>query len=159
LLNRNLIFDYATQYFRLHPALAANDVVLTESDFEDFRKFISTKEYDYLTKSEQSLDELVKNSEEEKYYDDLSPGIAALRSKLAHNKQEDVLRNKEEIIALLAEEIASRYFFQSGRIRRALTSDAEVKRAVQLLSDPVQYAGILNGAIEADAGNPGLLKR
>lgn len=159
LLNKNIIFDYATYYYRRHPQQAFTDITLTDTDFSDFQSFISTKEYDYTTKSEKSLEDLRKNAEEEKYYTDLKSGLDSLQSKLAHNKQDDVIRNKNEIISILEEEIASRYFYQSGRIRESLLHDKELDKAIDVLNDTGFYSGILNGTVKADAGLDGGFKR
>lgn len=159
LLNKNIIFDYATYYYRRHPQQAFTDITLTDTDFSDFQSFISTKEYDYTTKSEKSLEDLRKNAEEEKYYTDLKSGLDSLQSKLAHNKQDDVIRNKNEIISILEEEIASRYFYQSGRIRESLIHDKEFDKAIDVLIDTGFYSGILNGTVKADAGLDGGFKR
>lgn len=151
LLSKNLIFDYATLYRQKHPAISGETIRLTDADFDEFVKYISDKEYDYVTKSEKSLEELKKNSEEEKYFTEIQKEFEALRSKLTHNKAEDVIRNKGEIVALLEEEIAGRYFYQSGRIRQSLSSDREVTRALEILNDKNYYRGILSGSIKADA--------
>lgn len=153
LLNKNLIFDYATRYRQQHPQIAsAKDFRLTDSDFNDFTSFLSDKEYDYTTKSEKTMEDLKKNSEDEKYFEEVKPEYEALKNKLIHNKQSDVEKNKTEIMHLLEEEIVSRYYYQSGRIQAALDHDMELKKALDVLGDPATYTGILNGTLKADAG-------
>jgi carboxyl-terminal processing protease len=158
LLEKNIIFDYATLYRQKHPHQATLEIQLSDADFNDFKSFISTKDYDYATKSEKSLDELKKNAEEEKYYQELKSGIDSLKSRLSHNKQEDVIKNKEEIVYLLEDEIASRFFYQAGRIRESLAHDKELDKALEVLSDSKYYSGILDGSIKTDAANSGEIK-
>ncbi|MBK6445128.1 MAG: PDZ domain-containing protein [Bacteroidetes bacterium] len=153
LLNKNLIFDYATRYRRAHPEIASvNDFVLTDADFNDFANFLSDKDYDYTTRSEKAMEDLKKNSEDEKYYTDIQREYEALKLKLAHNKQADVEKNKNEILQLLEEEIISRYYYQSGRIETALQHDAELKKAMEIIHDQSVYSSILKGSLKADAG-------
>lgn len=153
LLNKNLIFDYATHYRREHQQISSvKDFHLTEADFRDFVVFLSDKEYDYTTRSEKTMEDLKKNSEDEKYFADIQNEYTALKNKLAHNKQSDVEKNKTEILQLLEEEIISRYYYQSGRIESSLQHDTELKKAVEIIHDPVLYTGILNGSLNADAG-------
>ena len=153
LLNKNLIFDYATRYRRTHPEIASvNDFVLTDADFNDFANFLSDKDYDYTTRSEKAMEDLKKNSEDEKYYTDIQREYEALKLKLAHNKQADVEKNKNEILQLLEEEIISRYYYQSGRIETALQHDAELKKAMEIIHDQSVYSSILKGSLKADAG-------
>jgi carboxyl-terminal processing protease len=153
LINKNIVFDYATRYYKLHPDLTAKDITLTDSDFKDFQAFISTRDYDYTTKSENSLNELAKNAEEEKYYTELKGSLDSLKIRLAHNKQEDVLKNKEEIISLIEEEISARYFFQAGRIKKSLTHDLELEKAISVIKDQVYYTGILSGVVKTESAD------
>lgn len=150
LLNKNLIFDYANYYYRRHPNHVLNDITISESDFADFQLFISTKDYDFITKSEKSLEELRKNAEEENYYAGLKSALDSLQTKLSHNKQEDILKNKKEIISIIEEEIAARYYYQSGRIKEALFHDIEFDRAIDVLNDAGFYSGILLGTVKAN---------
>lgn len=159
LLNKNIIFDYSNYYYRMHPQQGFSDITISDAAFEDFKLFISTKDYDFITKSEKSLEDLRKNAEEEKYYADLKSELDSLQLKLAHNKLDDVMKNKEEIIFILEEEIATRYFFQTGRIRKSLLHDIELDKAIDVLNDTVFYSGILNGSVKAETEMDGLLKR
>src|SRR5438477_11799 len=85
LLNKNLIFDYATQYRMKHDKIAAvKDFKIEDADFADFENFLSDKEYDYTTKSEKTLEELKKNSEDEKYFDNIKSEFDALKIKMMH---------------------------------------------------------------------------
>jgi carboxyl-terminal processing protease len=150
LLSKLLIFDYATYYRSRNSQPDSGKIKLSDSDFSDFKSFISTKEYDYSTKSEKSLDDLMANAKEEKYYDELKKGIDELKTRLAHNKDEDVEKNKIEILSLLSEEISARYFYQAGRIRESLKNDVDVEKALEILGKPGYYSGILNGSINVD---------
>ncbi len=153
LLTKNIIFDYATLYVQKNPQTASQTVSISDADFAEFQSYLSTKDYDYTTKSEKSLEDLKKNSEEENYYSALKSTLDSLKSRLAHNKQEDVAKNKKEIISLLEEEIAARYFFQAGRIRQSLLNDPELEKAIDVLVDQGYYSSILGIKNKADAGN------
>jgi carboxyl-terminal processing protease len=148
LATKYLIFDYATKYRSLHPSIAsARDLVITDAIFNDFLSFISDKDYDYTTKSEASLGELKDNAIKEKYYDDIKTEYEALKSKMIHNKKADVEKFKEEIRQLLKEEIASRYYYQKGRLEASFSADQEVKKALEIFKDTKTYTGILDGSI------------
>jgi carboxyl-terminal processing protease len=73
----------------------------------------------------------------------------ALKAKLSHNKQEDVQKNKDEIVNLIEEEITSRYYYQSGRIRESLTHDTDITKALEVLGDSVMYTSVLNGTLNS----------
>ena len=150
LVNKNLVFDFATRYHRTHATITeARQFKLTAAEFHDFEEYIADKEYDYTTLSEKSMEELKKNTEVEKYFNDVKPEFEALKTKLAHNKKEDVRKNKDEIIQLLEEEIVSRYYFQSGRVEASFEHDAEIQKAIEMLSNSSVYSSILNGTYKA----------
>jgi carboxyl-terminal processing protease len=150
LLSKNLIFDYATHYRLLHPTIVtAKEFHLTNEDFSDFKIFISDKDYDYVTKSEKTMDDLKKNTEDEKYFGEVKQEFESLKSKLIHNKKDDVQKNKEEILQLLEEEIISRYYYQAGRIEATFDHDKELLKAVEVLNNATMYSSILNGTYKA----------
>lgn len=148
LIVKYLIFDFATQYRSLHNSIStAKEFKVTDEIYNDFISFISNKEYDYSTKSEESLKELKSNSEKEKYYEDIKKEYLALESKMLHNKKEDLEKFKEEIKELLKQEIVSRYYFQKGRLEAYLSFDQEVNKALEILKDTTTYYGVLKGNI------------
>ncbi|MEO8086257.1 MAG: S41 family peptidase [Bacteroidota bacterium] len=155
LLTKNIIFDFASHYRNDHPTIApAADFALNENDWNDFVNYIADKEYDYTTKSEKSLDELKKNSEDEKYFDALKNDIDGLKLKLAHNKKEDVDKNREEISGIIVQEIVSRYYFQAGKIEASFHRDPEIQKAIEVLGNSTIVASILNGTFKASGEEP-----
>jgi carboxyl-terminal processing protease len=56
-----------------------------------------------------------------------------------------LLNFRDEISYLLKEEIASRYYYQKGRVLASLSSDKEVAKAVEILSNGNGYRSILAG--------------
>jgi carboxyl-terminal processing protease len=149
LLTKNLIFDFATQYREKHVSIpAAKQFKLTEQDFNDFTAFIADKDYDYVTKSEKTMEELKTTAENEKYYDAFKSEYEALKVKMAHNKKEDIVKNKAEIMEVLTEEIVARYYYQRGRFEANVAYDPEIRRAADVLDDKALYSSVLNGTYQ-----------
>lgn len=144
--NKALIFDFATKYRREHANIApAKEFKLSEKEYEEFMAFISNKEYDYTTKSEKLLKELKETAKSEKYFEAAESEYEALKAKLIHHKTEDLSNFKSEIKSLIESEIVSRYYYQKGKIEASLANDPEVKKAIDVLSDPILYTSILSG--------------
>ena len=151
LVGKSLIFDYATKYRIVHPSItAAKEFKLSDTEYTDFMAFLDGKEYDYTTKSETTLDELKKIAEQEKYFSDVKPEFEALKIKIAHNKKSDLIKFKDEIDEFLESEIASRYYYQKGRLESLFKTDPEVKKAVEILNDNSKYKSILTTIVKAD---------
>jgi len=146
LYTKNLIFDYATLYVadNTNPPSVSN-FRLSDLDYSRFVEFLRDKDYDYTTASDDQLQTLVETARRERYYELAEKEFEALKIKLNHDKEKDLNTFSDEIKMLLEEEIASRYYYQKGRIQSTLKDDKEVMKAVELLKDPQQYAAILKG--------------
>lgn len=149
LVLNNLIFDFATIYKSKHPTIApAREFALTENDYNDFITFLKDKSYEYKTESEKLLDEFKEIAEKEHYYADLQPEFDALYNKKKASKSNDLQKFKPEIMEFLTEEIASRYYFQKGRIEASFATDVELKEAIAILKDGNRYKSILSEGYE-----------
>ena len=146
LLIKSLFFDYATQFRLKHDSIAkVEDFAISDSDFEDFVSFLSDKDYEYTTESEDILSSLEKATKKDKYFDDVKAEYEALKEKLTHNKKGDLHKFKEEIIRILESEIVSRYYYQTGQIKISLKHDIILKEAIKTLNNKELYNSILAG--------------
>lgn len=146
LFTKYLIFDYATLFERQHPDIPSPESFrITDEIYDDFVAFLSGKDYDYTTTAEKKLMELSKAARAEGSYDAIESQYEQLKAAMMHNKEEDLITYREEISKLLRMEIATRYFFQEGKIRASLDKDAEIEKAVEILSDEDTYTSVLDG--------------
>lgn len=144
LVQKFLIFDYATQFVKTHPTIAPpSQFEITDEIYSDFRQFLSGKEYTYSTSTEKYLEDLKTIAKEEKYLEALDGDIKALEAKLKADKADDLTKYREEISEMLKSEILSRYYYQKGRIEGSLVHDKDVLKAVEILTDKAQYQKIL----------------
>lgn len=145
LLSKQFIFDYATWYVSKHPKpSSAIDVKFTDADFNAFLQWLEGKDYSYKTKTEEVLARLKETAEKENYYEGIRQDMANLEKSVGHDKKLDLLKHKKEIGGLLQQEIASRYFYQRGRIENMLATDEELQEAYKVLADANRYTQLLN---------------
>jgi carboxyl-terminal processing protease len=143
---RNLIFDFATQYFWAHPGIKnPSQVVLTDQDYADFRNFLLGRKFDYKTVTEQSLNEQISNAKKEKYYDLHKDLFDEIQKDVTHSLDQDLSIFKPEIKELLEEEIVSRYFYEEGAIAWTIKDDEQVNKAIEVLNNKEKYSSILSG--------------
>lgn len=143
---KNYIFDFATKYAASKPSIAsAKTFKLTDAEYTEFVNSLEGKSFDYETRSEEQLKKLISDAKKEKYYSAAQVEFEALTKKLAHDKYKDLDMFKPEIKELLEEEILSRYFYQKGRIEKALVSDAEIAKGIEVLRNKAVYQSILKG--------------
>ena len=146
LLLKNLFFEFATEYRIKHDSInALANFSLSNNDYEAFIDFLGDKDYSYTTDSEDLLAQLEKTSKEEKYFDDVKEEYEALKTKLNHNKKEDLYKFKDEVKFILETEIISRYYYQKGQIEFLLKNDPVLDEALKTLSDKDLYNSILQG--------------
>ncbi|NOZ46211.1 MAG: PDZ domain-containing protein [Chlorobi bacterium] len=151
LIRKNLIFDFATQFRNENDSITnAEDFKLTDKDYETFKEFLKSKNYDYETNTEKTIDKLINDAKNEKYFTDISPLIDSMKRKLDKDKENDIYKFKDQIEELLSEEIVSRYYYQKGRIIAALDFDKDIEKATDILSNSDLYASILNGSYKND---------
>ncbi len=153
LFTKYLIFDYATIFVAENgPVEDPDEFEFTDNDYQNFLKFLEDKSIDYTTKSIKTLEDLIKTARKEKYFAGAEEEFEALKKKLAHDKNKDLLTFKDEIISLLTEEIVSRYDYQEGRIKASLKNDIQFDRALEILKDKQQYFSILTNKTKETAG-------
>lgn len=149
LIQKNLISKYANKYAYTHDSISApRDFELSNADYEDFKNSIKDKPFDYETKSESTLKELIEVSKKEKYYPLAKEGFEELKNSLAHDKMKDLQTFEDEIRELLSKEIVERYDYRSGAIAKSLEYDAIIDTSLSVLKDSSRYRGILSGKID-----------
>jgi carboxyl-terminal processing protease len=146
LAHNYLFYDYANKYMREHQQIApAKDFKLTEAEYTDFINYLSGKKYDYKNDTEKKIDQVKSSAEKEKYFTLLESEFSELRKKMEETKKQDLLHHHDEIKEILETEIASRYYFQKGRLEAEFKYDTELNKAIEVLNDNTLYSAILAG--------------
>jgi carboxyl-terminal processing protease len=140
-----LLFDFATEYKLRNPTIPpASEFRVDDELYAELKKWLSGKEFDYTTESEQMIKELREAAEDDRYLERIKAELDALEAKVTHSKTEDLETFSDQVRELLEGEIVSRYHYQRGRIESMLRHDQEVERAVKLLNDPGAYREVLS---------------
>lgn len=141
---RNYIFDFASAYRLKHDTITdAAKFKLTDKDFDDFVAYVKTKDCTYKTETEEKLEALKDAASEEKYFDALKERYESIKNKVARDKEQDLIKNKAEIITILENEIAGRYYYAYGKVKKSYQNDPEVTKAIELIMNPKEYQEIL----------------
>ncbi len=144
LIYEDYLFNYVNKYSadlkKIKPPL---EFQITEKEYIEFKEYLITKDVKYTIESEEILQELIKISKQEKYYDATKETYEILQKKLKPDLSKDLDRHKDEIIEILENEIVSRYYFQKGRVEVGLKRDPYIKEAKNVLNNPILYKEIL----------------
>lgn len=142
LLDQNIIFDYVTQWALKHPSIDSIEV-FNFGDWDEFQRYVQSRNFTYETAAEKKLKELQAAASTDGLA--LSSDVQAIDNKIKASKKDELARNKARIVREIEQDIVGRYYFQRGKVRKALKNDPEVEEAVKLLNDPARFDKILSG--------------
>lgn len=151
LITKFLLFDYANLFASEHASIApAEEFIITDEIYDDLVAFLNNKNYDYQTASEEALEKLKTSSKKENYFDAIEEDYKALKTKILHDKSEDLITYKDQIKLILKDEIIGRYYYQKGRIVASLNDDPEIAKAIEVLRGNETYLAILDGSNKSE---------
>ena len=156
LILKNVIFDFATYFSGTIDFLPEPEqFTLSDTVIKSFARFLKKINFSYNSETQMALIDLEKIAKKEKYFDAIKEELSHLHKELKDDMQKDIDKNKSDIKTLLEEEICSRFYYQTGRIRSFLTHDKEIKKAIEIVNDSLLYSRILSGIYQQVNQNEG----
>jgi carboxyl-terminal processing protease len=147
LLGNYHIFDYATLYNQQNPSIAPPaSFKIDQQIFDDFRKYLTDNKFSYTSRCETDLKTLKESATREKFPTEVGDEINALQAKIEAVKNNNIVEFRDEVSALLKDEIVGRYYYQKGRIIAGLSDDPDVIKATAVLLDRNLLTSVLSGA-------------
>jgi carboxyl-terminal processing protease len=139
-----VIFDFATDYKLQHPAIPSlREFRINEEEYNRFLAFAEIRKPDYETDTEAKLKSIKESALKEGLWEAIKKDVELAENNLAMQKKKDFFIFKTQITNALEEEIVSRYY-KNGKTQSALSKDAEVRKAMEILTDTIAYNKILN---------------
>ncbi|TBN04011.1 S41 family peptidase [Hyunsoonleella flava] len=143
IINSDLIFDFATQYYYKNPSLSIDNFKLTDTDFKDFKNFLDKNNFSFTTDTEKALYKAYETSIKENLNDDIKVNYDALISGLKASKTKAIDEHKDFILKSLTEEIVKRYAYREGLYEYYKDNDADIQKSTQILGNTVTYMDYL----------------
>lgn len=144
LMADNVIFDWVTEWMRNNEQVKGpGEFELSDTDYDAFKEFVKSKEFEYDKMSEHSLQQLKNIMEFEGYMNVASEEFAALEAKLHPDLDRDLELFKVMIKSMIETEIMQRAYYKKGVLIHQLSNDKVFDKAVELLKDPVTYHSVL----------------
>lgn len=141
LLQSNVIFNFATDYYYKNPSIAkASDFTFSNSDFKEFQRYLKT-DTTFITKPEKLFTKAYISLEKEKL---VAKEYFQLKEKLKTHKIAEIAKNKDLLKNQLKEEILKRYYYEEGGYINHLKNDMVISQAVKLLKNKKQYQQTLS---------------
>ncbi|WP_274474971.1 S41 family peptidase [Mangrovimonas aestuarii] len=143
IINDNLIFDFATNYYYQHPSIDITNFKLTDADFNAFKSFVDKSDFSFETDTEKALVKAFENAKKEDLDDIIDKDYNTLINSLNQYKTKGIDKNKEQITNELTDEIVKRYVYREGLYDYYLTHNPEIKKATEILSKQSKYNSYL----------------
>ncbi|TJY34806.1 S41 family peptidase [Pontimicrobium aquaticum] len=144
IVNGDYIFNFATDYYYKNTVDDLMSFKISDSDFKKFKAYLEASNFNFKTKTEDQLIELMDVAKSENIDKTLQNDYLKLISTLKTYKNKAIDENKSQLSSLLENEIIKRYFYREGLHKYYITHNSEVKKAVEVLSDANKYSSYLN---------------
>ncbi len=143
LIKNDGIFDYATSYYYKNPDKVNQIPDFTDTDFEDFKRFLKNKNLKFDTETEKSLASTMEVAKKEAIDEAIVTEYNQLLEAVQKSENKQLDKNKSEIKRMLMDEIVKRFQYQEGFYKYYVKTNSEIKKAVSILNNANQYNNIL----------------
>ncbi|MET7028719.1 S41 family peptidase [Sediminicola luteus] len=143
LLDSNVIFDFATQYYYQNKLNAPSEFDFTDNNFEAFKTYVNQSSFSFETKTEKALKEVMTPEEKAIYGAEVEEGFKNLLVQINKSKLTALDKYKNELQKNLEDEIIKRYFYREGLYDYYLGHDDAILAATALLADTSKYKDVL----------------
>jgi carboxyl-terminal processing protease len=141
LISSKAIFNFATNFYYNNPEIVdAKKYKFSNTDFKSFTAFLE-KDTTFVTEQERLFKEAYLSSENTS----ISKEYEKITEKLVEHKISEIVKNKDVITILLAEEVLEKYYYKEGVYVHNLKNDETISEAVKLLKNEDAYKQILSG--------------
>lgn len=144
LYSSDAFFNFITNYYYTHETIAsANSFTLDDTIYKALKTYLIAHNDDFEVSSEKKFNTAFELTEKEGYKDAVQSHYTIFREAIAKEKIQQLDVNKAEILEILTEEIAKRYYFKEGVYQQKLAFDPTIVQATELLYDVKKYAKLL----------------
>jgi carboxyl-terminal processing protease len=146
LLAQDLFFQFANEYDHDWGELySGQEVIITDKIYDDFKVWLSDKSIGYSSDVIKQLELLRLTADQQGQLDEIADEIDRIDDAVKKDLESDIEKAKKEILFLLREEFAGRFFYEKGQLEASFLDDADVQKAVEVLNDPEIYQATLVG--------------
>ncbi len=145
---KNLFAEFGDRYFaknhtqKIDPAT----FTLTDEEFDEFKRLVVERKIDYRSPSRAALETLRKKLADEHLAEGCQTALQEVERALNEDIESLLERYRAECKRLISTDIVLRYCYGDGLIAWSSRSDAEIRRAIEVVCDGHQMRKILNSA-------------
>ncbi len=140
----DIIFNYATEYYYNHKKIKLPKYFfISNKEYKVFVEFVKKQKVIYKTKKEKKLEEFINLIKEDERYNLVKKNLVQIKKQLYDIKENDIFIYEKYIKKVLAADIISRYYYQSGTIEFKINHDMVFAKAKEIFKSNQKYQKIL----------------
>ena len=125
--------QYVMDYCSRHESIPAiEDYHFSDADYDDFVRFAMGKDFDYRSSAKTYYDKMVEAIKEDGIEDSVKTQMEQMGKALELDKESVLRMKKSELLPMLEEEVAGRYYYQKGGVQIHLRYDTQLHKALLL---------------------------
>ena len=132
MIREQVIFNFCTDYYYKKPINTIDDFSFTNSDYENFKKYVATSDFKYQTNTEKVLNSLEKQAVKDDMI--LEAEISQLKNTITAEKTKALTTNQEELTRFITDKLVTRYFYKEGLYEYQLTHHEDIKKGIEILN-------------------------
>jgi len=144
LVENQVIFDFATDYYYNHPTEKISDFNFSDSDYGRFKTFVKSHGFSYETNTEKALKKIMQNEEINEFGPQIKADYQTLLDDIENVKLSSLDQFKQSIQKNIEDELIVRYFYRDGLYDYYLKNDQAITEATAVLKDNAKYQQVLN---------------
>ncbi len=143
LLQNNVIFDYATDYFYTNSLKDVTEFKFSNTDFNNFKSFVKASDFSFETKAEKEIKKALSGEENDFLGSEVRDSYKTLLANIEKGKINALDKYQDEVQKNLEDEIIKRFFYREGLYKYYLKNDDAILAATELLENQSKYSTLL----------------
>lgn len=143
IVSENHVFNYATNYYYNNKVEDINTFSFSDSDFKNFKDFLKKSDFSFETKTEKALGSALEIAKDEDLDNSIQSDYNRLLDNLNSYKNKVIDDEKTQLSSLLTDEIVKRYVYREGLYEYYTQHNPEIKKASEILNNPIKYSNYL----------------
>lgn len=139
---KSLYFNFAVHYANTHEKLSDN-FEINEAILIEFKKYIKTKEYDFVHPIEGQLSTFKSEAIQNGYNGNLVAEIERLETAIKKSKEDMFESSSADIKRILKQELATKMLGIKRAVEIGIQEDDGVQKAISVLTDTNHYKNVL----------------
>jgi carboxyl-terminal processing protease len=137
-------FYFAVDYILNNKIAGPEEFSLDASVYDKFITYLEKNNFNFVSETENSLNQLAKKAKTEGISTELNNEIDAMKSAFRKEKLSILSKYKNLILFELQKEISLQVHLKRGSIQNSLSKDPDILKSLEILSNTSNYNKILN---------------